>query len=376
MAKAWVYQDDKQVKKHGEDKASWYVGWVDPAGKRKGKSCGPGLEGSRNAEKLRKRLEAELSTGTYEDTSRATWAEFRERYAELVLDGMGRNNRRETVGALDHFERLLKVKKIASVGSSNIVLYVARRRKERGSRKGSLTSPATINKELRHLRAVFRKAKKLGFLASAPDFDFLREPKKLPTWIPPDHLAQLYEACAVARHPSGQPYAAADWWRSLLVFGYMTGWRIGSILALERAEVDLDAGTAFSLHEDNMGGRDQVISLPPLVVERLKRIKSFDRLFFPWDQHERTLYEHFALIQDAAGVKPARGKERYGFHDLRRAFATLNAGRLSADVLQALMQHQSYTTTQRYIDLARQMQPAAHDVFVPDLGPARRKAGG
>ena len=143
MAKAWVYQDDKQVKKHGEDKASWYVGWVDPAGKRKGKSCGPGLEGSRNAEKLRKRLEAELSTGTYEDTSRATWAEFRERYADLVLDGMGRNNRRETVGALDHFERLLKVKKIASVGSSNIVLYVARRRKERGSRKGSLTSPAT-----------------------------------------------------------------------------------------------------------------------------------------------------------------------------------------------------------------------------------------
>jgi hypothetical protein len=30
MFSAWIYQDDKQVKKHGEDKASWYVGWIDP----------------------------------------------------------------------------------------------------------------------------------------------------------------------------------------------------------------------------------------------------------------------------------------------------------------------------------------------------------
>lgn len=30
--KAWVYQDPKQVKKHGEEKTSWDVGWRDPAG--------------------------------------------------------------------------------------------------------------------------------------------------------------------------------------------------------------------------------------------------------------------------------------------------------------------------------------------------------
>ena len=29
-----------------------------------------------------------------------------------------------------------------------------------------------------------------------------------------------------------------------------------------------------------------------------------------------------------------------------------------------------------YIDLSRQVRPAAHDVFVPDLDPAARKAGG
>jgi hypothetical protein len=60
MSSAWIYQDDKQVKKHRADKTSWYVGWIAPDGYKRGKSCGPGLEGRRNAEKLRKKREAEL----------------------------------------------------------------------------------------------------------------------------------------------------------------------------------------------------------------------------------------------------------------------------------------------------------------------------
>jgi hypothetical protein len=66
MASAWIYQDDHQVKKHGADKASHYVGWLEPDGRRRCKSCGPGLQGKRNAEKLRRKLEAELMTGTYQ----------------------------------------------------------------------------------------------------------------------------------------------------------------------------------------------------------------------------------------------------------------------------------------------------------------------
>jgi hypothetical protein len=60
MTSAWIYQDDKQVKKHGADKASWYVGWIAPDGYQRGKSCGPGLEGRRKAETPRKKREAEL----------------------------------------------------------------------------------------------------------------------------------------------------------------------------------------------------------------------------------------------------------------------------------------------------------------------------
>jgi hypothetical protein len=60
MSSAWIYQDDKQVKKHGADKANWYVGCIAPDSNKRGKSCGPGLEGYRHAVKLRKKREAEL----------------------------------------------------------------------------------------------------------------------------------------------------------------------------------------------------------------------------------------------------------------------------------------------------------------------------
>ena len=48
----------------------------------------------------------------------------------------------------------------------------------------------------------------------------------------------------------------------------------------------------------------------------------------------------------------------YGFCDLRRAFATMNAHRLTASAFQELMRHKSYTTTLKYINMARQMDEA------------------
>ncbi len=48
----------------------------------------------------------------------------------------------------------------------------------------------------------------------------------------------------------------------------------------------------------------------------------------------------------------------------------MNAPTLTADALQSLMQHKSYQTTQRYISMARQLNPAVQSLFVPVLKPA------
>jgi hypothetical protein len=177
--KAWIYQDDKQVKKHGAHRASWYVGWLDPEGKRRCKSCGPGAFGKTQAERLRKKTEAELLTGTYKSDAKKTWEEFRQEYGAKILEGMRLGTRQAAEEALDHFERIIKPVRLASIRTQTIDAYRAERRTERGKYKGSLLSPASLNKELRHLRAALRKAFKWGYLPAVPDFQLSEKRESL-----------------------------------------------------------------------------------------------------------------------------------------------------------------------------------------------------
>jgi integrase len=376
MAKAWIYQDDKQVKKHGEEKASWYVGWLDPAGKRRCRSCGPGESGHRNAKKLKSKVEAELLTGTYQSTKNKTWADFREEFYQRVLCLASEQTRRLTLNAMDSFARLMKPVKVLGVTTQMVDRYVAARRLERGKKKKSQVSVATVNKELRHLRAALRVAVDWDYLEALPRFKMAREAQKLPTYVTGDDFALLYVGCENAQLPADVPNVSpSDWWRALLVTGYMTGWRVNEILSLRRTDLDFENGTAITRAEDNKGRRDERVVLHPVVLEHLKKLAGFDPLLFPWRNHQRMLWTEFARIQEAAGIhlpceddhQHTRYCHVYGFHDLRRAFATMNADKLTADALQALMRHKSYLTTQKYINMARQMDTAVAALHVPEV---------
>jgi integrase len=328
MSAAWIYQDDKQVKKHGADRASWYVGWIDPEGKHRCKSCGVGPQGRFNAEKLRRKRESELLTGTYQGESKLEWQDFRKEWESKIGAFMEPDSRRLYLDAFDHFERLVNPARIWFITRRHLDQNVASRRPERGKRPGSTVSVATINKELRHLRAALKLAKEWNYLPQVPRFPMQREPGQIPRYVTGDHFAVIYGACDSARMPEDIPnVAAADWWRALLVIGYMTGWRIGDMMAMRREDTDLEAGTAITRWENDKGKRDALVKLHQVVVDHLRKLASFDPCVFPWNHDPRTLYTEFARIQKAAGIKlPCRNREKhdcgpschmYGFHDLR-----------------------------------------------------------
>jgi integrase len=375
MPRTWVYQDDKQVKKRGAAKASWYVGWFDPEGKKRAKSCGPGAEGKNAAFKMSKKIGAELVTGTYKSNDRKTWTEFRAEYEEKILPGLAVRSQEEVKYALDHFQRLIKPVRMGSIKTATVDDFTAKRRKERGKKPGETISPATVNKDLRHLRAALHKAHRWGYLPALPYFDLEKEPGKLVRYMVPEHFASIYTACDGAELPKGQPYAPADWWRGLLVMAYMTGWRIGDLQGLRREDLDLAEGVAISRAVNNKSKRDEKVTLHSVAIEHLKKLASFSPRVLPWPHDKKALYAEFAAIQGRAGVKLVCGKthehtpacHRYGFHDLRRAFATMNAAKLTPDALQALMRHKSYSTTQRYIAIARQMDEAVASLHVPEI---------
>ncbi len=194
-------------------------------------------------------------------------------------------------------------------------------------RKGRALSPATVNKELRSIKAVLRVAMDWGYMSQIPKFRMLKEPQKLVRYVTPEDFAKIYHACKVAKWPESPGYSATDWWRSLLTFIYLTGWRISEPLALKWDDVSLDSGTAITRAEDNKGRRDEQIPLHPIVVDHLRKLVDFSQLgdkplVFFWNHNRRNLWTVFHAIQAGAGISPP-----YGFHDLRRAFATCNADR-------------------------------------------------
>jgi integrase len=125
----------------------------------------------------------------------------------------------------------------------------------------------------------------------------------------------------------------------------------------------------------NKGKRDEKVKLHPVVVEHLRKVVSFDPHVLPWNHNRRTLHACLMRLQEAAGIHLPCSEDHehirycyvYGFHDLRRAFATMNADKLTPDALQALMRHKSYQTTQVYINMARQMDAAVAGLHVPEV---------
>jgi len=117
-----------------------------------------------------------------------------------------------------------------------------------------------------------------------------------------------------------------------------------------------------------------------VVVDHLRALVDFHPLVFRWCHRRDTLWEGFGRIQEAAGIRPACREDHqhtpachtYGLHDLRRAFAPGSALHLAPEALPEMMGHRNYTTTQRHIDMARQVAGAADEIRAAGFLRARR----
>ncbi|WLD10860.1 tyrosine-type recombinase/integrase [Planctellipticum variicoloris] len=379
--KAWVRE-----RFPGTGKQTWICEWTEPSGNRRIRTCGPGKAGKKLAETLRDKINTELTLGIYKSEAGTVpdWDRFVEEYLQK---GLPSNSRTGTISearsALTSFVKILKIgkKPVNVVSGKSIDDFVSARLAERGKQVGSTTSIETVNRQLRRLKAALRTALRWKYIEEVPEIKFLKGDRKLHRFVTPEHFAAILNACKSSTTPDGHHFAAETWWRGLLTFAYLTGWRIGEILALDWRDVDLDAGTALTRAESNKGRRDSMVALHSVIVDAIRPLKGFQPRVFPWKADLKDLYSEFHRLQAAAEIslecanpRPhecSSACTRYGFHDLRRAFATLNATRMPAEVLQTLMRHASYQTTQRYIKLAEELTPAMQNIYVPPVLAAR-----
>ena len=362
--RAWLFQDTKQRKKLGS-KCPWPVGWYTPKGKKRSKKVGA----KSMAEKYRRKVQSELAVGLYEDRKRTKWADFRSQFKEVMQDSKAAGTVDEYERALDAYQRLMKPGYIDSIKTADVDRFIAKRRRDRQRGKSENgekpeLSPASVNKDLRGLKVAFRKACQWGMLPALPVITMLREPERDPQFVDDETFAKLYKACDTMTRPAGKHFDAADWWKAIITFAYLTGWRIGEILSIRREDIDFEGGSAFVPADKTKGKRDARIELHPVILDHLKVVIGFDPLVFSWPHHERTLWSDFAKLKESAGVDFDGA-----FHRFRFGFANANVDKLGEDVLQRLMRHQALSTTRNYINSAVRMKRAgtAERLHVPDV---------
>src|SRR5262245_23898853 len=131
MSSAWLYQKIDDVSNLGEQ-APWYVYWYEPDGRRKARSFGPGPRGKKLAETFRRKTEAELLTGTYNQKTTVLWDDFVAEYDRRVLSGRRPGTRDIARRALAHFKRIIKPVRVYGIDANHVDEFVAKRRQEPG----------------------------------------------------------------------------------------------------------------------------------------------------------------------------------------------------------------------------------------------------
>ena len=369
--KVRVFQKSGEKKRRGARKCPWSVQWRQNNG-RHSKTIGAKAD----AEKFAAIKQAELLDKQAGVVTTKLWSEFVEEYDRLVVANFrSEQTKLLTRQILRTFREICKPKLVYAIDRLDLDQYVTKRLKMPGKKAGDTLSPATVQKELRHIRAALSTAKDWNYLRSIPRLPRVKGHQKDKRFMTEDHFNVIMVASDQARQPDPRIHLGMDagtWWRALLATAWTSGMRIGALMALRWDDVDLDRGVVWSRGRDNKGKRDTKHDIQG-AVEFLRLLPRIDPRVFPWNHHRRTLDVAFHAIQRAAGIVltcPEKHEHTdacraYGFHDVRRSHATYNYGKVSDRALQQQMGHASFATTQQYIRYAELHQTDAYPAHLP-----------
>lgn len=331
-------------------RGAFVIRWRDPeTGAWKEKSAG--TKAKKDAEKLAAQLEADLQQGRYVAPSKVTWADFRLSFESDKLPSLARRTSNSYQSALNHVENTLHPEKLSEIDSAALNRLQAKLR-EKGLRESSIAT------HLRHIKAALKWAHDLGMLVKMPKVHMPKRARNQRHMrgrpITREEFERMLKAVDVVR-----PNDAAIW-KGLLEGLWLSGLRLGEALTLSW---DTDAGISVDLSgkypclviaaESEKGFRDRRLPITPDFAEILSAtlpVNQVGNVFgvaqsFGLDRVSRII----CAIGRKANVSVNKDQQKFASaHDLRRAFGTRWASRVTPSVLQQLMRHESIETTLKY----------------------------
>jgi integrase len=252
--------------------------------------------------------------------------------------------------------------KVADLTEENVFAHLARRSK---------VAPATRNKELSELTAMWRLAVQRNLHTGWPDIQPEPEPDQAPIAFLAGEVKAILNSATRQRGEIDR-VPAWLWWNGLIRVILDTGERISAARSAEWSWLN---GEWLTIPARARKGhtRDRQYRISPATVDVLQSIRlssPHKREVFPWPYAPTYLWKKYGKVIDDAGL-PDSGKHK--FHALRKTCGSVAyaAGLDPQDVLD----HSDRRTTQRYLDARFQRKEQACDALAEYLAnpPAREK---
>lgn len=335
-SQAWLYR--RKLKKG----VSYQVQWVDlHSGRVKSRAVGSDKV---YAYAQLKKLRDDMRLGIDSSISPMDWDDFTmEHLSSLQV----RVDCRDTASGT-YVEVELVLRQLGLICSPRTTQKVSYAMMERfvTARLKAGTSKATVNKNLRTLRAVFNRAVSCGYMEKNPLSKsplFLKVPKVVKRTCTDDEIKALLDACQ------------DDRWLAFCLIAVRAGFRRGEIVHLEWDDIDFQNDMLHIRYKDNWqpkGSKERSVPMSAPIREVLLRLLpnrfkcSYVILNNIGGPLRYNISQRFARIVKAASLVDE--KNPITPHALRRTFATTVAQEASPKVLMELMGHEKLETTMAY----------------------------
>jgi|LSQX01.2.fsa_nt_gb integrase len=363
--KVRVFQNSKEKARLGAARCPWACEWTE-----NGRRVAQTLGSKEDAEEFAAVKRAALLNRIKGIRPDVKWDAFVQQYMTEKVHASGKRpgTIKEIKLALARFKELCKPRWVHQIEELTLDQFCRRRFSMHGIHKQKIR-PATVEKELRHVRAALSVAKRWKYIAEVPAMPEILGDQREKAHVTEDHFALMMKAAEVATFPDIESHklppecAPADWWRALFATAWVTGARISAILRLRWEDLDWDSGRILSRAAATKQRRDARPDIKA-ALPYVEKIAGGDPRLFPWNHAARTLYREFKRIQEAAvddqGNRlidlPCRDADNeghtcnawchvYGFHAFRYAHARVN---WANPQLQNQMGHACRATTEHY----------------------------
>jgi len=280
-------------------------------------------------------------------------------YTPKRLRGKSQNSIRLYRLCIRQFEKTIGMPpNVSDLTETNVLRHLARR---------CNVAPATRNKELAELKAMWRLASQLGMLESWPDIMDEPEPERDPIAWMPSELNRLLDHLTRLQGNVGE-IPAWLWWSGIVRVILDSGERVGAVLAMEWHWLQ---GEYLRVPAEARKGktRDRTYQLNPQTLQILDLIRPYNRgrQILPYPKHKNYLWSEFRNHVADAGLPTGR---KYQFHCLRKTVgsAVYAAGHDPQDALD----HSDRRTTQRYLDPRATRKHTTCDILAAYLQNPRR----